>query len=67
MIDWMTKMNNLILNLDKFHTTELGVTQIKKNLKLETDDVMNWCRQSKTQSILSKRVRIGMCIPIMPL
>lgn len=35
----------LILNLDKLHTTNLGVERIKRNLCLEEEDVVNWCRQ----------------------
>jgi hypothetical protein len=31
--------------LDKIHTTELGKERIKKNLCLDTDDVVNWCIQ----------------------
>lgn len=34
----------LIQNLDKLHTTELGVGRIKKNLLLDVDDVVKWCR-----------------------
>ena len=37
-------MNILIENIDKLHTTELGVERIKKNLQLETNDVVKWCR-----------------------
>jgi len=44
----VTKMNGakcgLIQNLDKLHTTELGVGRIKKNLFLDVDDVVKWCR-----------------------
>ena len=36
-------MNNLLENLDKIHTTPLGIVRIKKNLQLETDDVVHWC------------------------
>ena len=32
-------------NLDKLHTTLLGCERIKKNLSLNTDDVVVWCRQ----------------------
>lgn len=37
-------MNNLPTNLDKLHTTELGIMRIKKNLSLGTDDVVEWCK-----------------------
>lgn len=33
----------LIQNLDKLHTTELGVRRIKKNLLLDVDNVVKWC------------------------
>ena len=36
--------NELIKNINKIHTTELGIIRIKKNLKLETDDVVKWCK-----------------------
>ena len=36
--------NELISNIDKVHTTELGVVRIKKNLSLDTDDVVQWCK-----------------------
>jgi hypothetical protein len=37
--------NELLENLGKLHTTELGVLRIKKNLGLDTDDVVDWCKQ----------------------
>lgn len=37
-------MNILIENIDKLHTTELGAERIKKNLQLETNDVVKWCK-----------------------
>lgn len=36
--------NELILNLDKLHTTALGVERIKRNLCLDVDDVVSWCK-----------------------
>ncbi|WP_029503958.1 DUF3781 domain-containing protein [Lachnoclostridium phytofermentans] len=41
----MNENNELILNLDKLHTTVLGGERIRKNLRLDTDDVVNWCRE----------------------
>ena len=35
----------LLFNIDKVHTTEMGIGRIKKNLKLDTDDVVEWCKQ----------------------
>ena len=40
----MSAPNELLNNLDKLHTTKLGVVRIKKNLSLNTDDVVGWCR-----------------------
>ena len=40
----MEKINNLLTNINKIHTTPLGIIRIKKNLKLETNDVVNWCK-----------------------
>lgn len=34
----------LLNNIDKIHTTELGAMRIKRNLSLETDDVVEWCK-----------------------
>lgn len=33
--------NELLQNLEKLHTTELGVVRIKQNLGLKTDDVIS--------------------------
>ncbi|MDE6005322.1 MAG: DUF3781 domain-containing protein, partial [Oscillospiraceae bacterium] len=41
----MSCLNNLIKNISKIHTTELGIQRIKKNLKLETNDVIAFCRE----------------------
>lgn len=37
-------ITELIQNLDKLHTTALGVERIKRNLCLETEDVVCWCK-----------------------
>ena len=34
----------LLLNLDRLHTTPMGADRIKKNLRLETADVVEYCR-----------------------
>jgi len=39
-------MNELIETLDKLHTTEMGVERIKRNLSLQTDDVVAWCKET---------------------
>ena len=40
----------LLNNLDRIHTTELGIKRMKQNLDLKTDDAVNWCRQRITQA-----------------
>jgi len=37
--------NDLLINLDKLHTTELGVVRIRKNLSLADIDVVIWCKE----------------------
>jgi len=37
--------NELLANLDKIHTTELGIVRIKRNLSLDTDDIVLWCKE----------------------
>ena len=50
-------MKILLENINKIHTTELGVTRIKRNLELETNDAVNWCRNKIKKS--SKIYRKG--------
>ena len=39
-------MNKAVLlsNINKIHTTEMGIDRIKKNLKLDTKDVVEFCK-----------------------
>ena len=34
----------LLSNIDKVHTTEMGNERIKKNLKLNTNDAVGYCK-----------------------
>lgn len=34
----------LLDNIDKIHTTEMGIDRIKRNLKMDTDDVVEYCK-----------------------
>jgi hypothetical protein len=48
---------DLFSNFDKIHTTKLGIERIKRNLCLDVDDVVGWCRQKiedKNSSIIRK-------------
>lgn len=46
-------MNDLILNIDKLHTTEMGIDRIKNNLKIN-QDVIDYCKNK----ILNKNCNI---------
>lgn len=37
-------MNELLLNIDKLHTTEMGIDRIRKNLKLGDIEVVGFCK-----------------------
>ena len=59
----------LLEHLDQIHTTKLGVERIKRNLSLETDDVVSWCiDQIKHMECVIERkgknwyVSIGQCV-----
>lgn len=34
----------VLKNIDKIHTTSMGVERIKKNLKLDTNDIVLYCK-----------------------
>jgi hypothetical protein len=36
----------LLNNLDRIHTTELGTERIRKNIAVNFDDIVVWCRQT---------------------
>ena len=40
----------LLNNIAKLHTTELGAVRIKRNLSLEYDDVVAWCKEKVLSS-----------------
>ena len=44
----MTEKQILLANLNKIHTTELGIDRIKKNLNLDADDVVAFCKKKIT-------------------
>ena len=37
--------NDLLKNIEKLHTTELGTLRVRRNLSLDTVDVIAWCRE----------------------
>lgn len=44
----------LLANIDKIHTTEMGISRIKKNLKLNNNDIVEYCKNQ----ILNKSCNI---------
>ncbi len=51
MIDFNSQQNYamrqnelLIEHIDRLHTTPMGVDRIKRNLKLDTDDAVSYCK-----------------------
>ena len=44
----------ILSNIDKIHTTEMGIDRINKNLKLDTNDVVEFCKNK----ILDKNCNI---------
>ena len=51
-------MNVLIENLERIHTTEMGVERIRRNLGLGERDVVAWCRE-KIQDSRAEAERRG--------
>ena len=54
----MENKNELLSNLDKLHTTELGVIRLKRNMSLDTDNFVDWCK-NKIESANAVIVRKG--------
>ena len=48
------KQDLLLSNINKIHTTPMGEKRIKQNLKLETEDVVEYCKNK----ILNKNCQI---------
>lgn len=43
-------MNSLLENIDKIHTTKLGISRIKRNLNLDSIDVVDYLKDKITKS-----------------
>ena len=53
----------LLKNLDKVHTTEMGIDRIKKNLNLDNNNVVQYCRDKvlDKDSIIYKQGKNWYC------
>lgn len=40
----MSNRETLLRNIDKIHTTELGLLRIKRNLKLKDENILDYCK-----------------------
>ena len=49
-------VNDLIENINKIHSTELGIIRIRNNLEFKSNDIINWCKNIiiKADNILKK-------------
>ena len=43
-------MNDLLQNIKQIHTTVMGAERIKKNLELEVNDIVEWCKRKIQKS-----------------
>lgn len=52
----MEQPEELLKNMPKLHTTELGIIRIKRNLSLDAEDVVKWCKDkiSSTHAAITK-------------
>ena len=46
----MENDNDLLKNIEKIHTTKLGIMRIRRNLELDTKDVVDWCKRKTGQA-----------------
>ena len=60
----MSVANELLERLDKLQTTELGIVRIKRNLSLDVDDVVEWCRDKikSDNAVITRNINIDACI-----
>ena len=51
----------LLDNIEKIHTTKLGVNRIKRNLKLNTNNVVEYCKEKIKNSKITKQGKNYYC------
>ena len=49
--------DELLMNIEKLHTTELGAQRIRKNINLFEGDVIEWCKKqiSREEAIITRQ------------
>ena len=47
----------LLQNLDRIHTTEMGIQRIQRNLDVRVPDIVTWCKSkiADTNCVISKK------------
>lgn len=50
-------MSDIITNIDKLHTTPMGVVRIRRNLGIDVDNVVEYCRTCilSPESVIKRR------------
>ncbi|HIZ56931.1 MAG TPA: DUF3781 domain-containing protein [Firmicutes bacterium] len=53
----MDNRGELLKNFDKIHTTALGTERIRRNLSLDIDNVVEWCKKkiSSSEACIERR------------
>lgn len=53
----MDDMKEVLENIDRVHTTEMGVERIRKNLSLDIDDVVGYCKGKikKPEAVITRK------------
>ncbi len=54
---------NVLSNINRLHTTKMGFIRIKNNLKLETNEVLDYCKKliENNNSIIYKKGKNYYC------
>ena len=53
----------LLSNIDKIHTTPMGITRIKRNLSLDTNNIVEYCKNIilNNNSVIYKKGKNWYC------
>jgi len=58
------KESDLLNNLEKIHTTDLGILRIRRNLELETNDIVKWCKNKIKQADSISKKGKNWCVSV---
>jgi hypothetical protein len=56
---FMKNVSSIYIDIDKLHTTPMGVERIRRNLDLEAEDVVDWCKAEVKNAPASTITRNG--------